>query len=67
MEFVVGTWHRGLERAGEPMHSPAALAASLNTRMVELDAHINDPAFAEAALVILDDWVLQGHVPRGFA
>lgn len=66
----------GWDREGEPMHSPDALAAFLdetrrlgvaNARMVELDAHINDPAFAEAALAILDDWVLQGQVPRGLA
>ena len=56
------------------MHAPEALAAFLDetrrlrvVRLIELDAHINDLAFAEAALAILDDWVLQGRALKGLA
>jgi len=28
---------------------------------------LNDPGFAEAALTILDDWIMQGRVPKGLA
>jgi uncharacterized protein (UPF0261 family) len=64
----------GWDREGEPMHSPEARAAFLdetrrlrvaNAQVVEVDAHINDPVFAEAALAILDGWILEGKVPRG--
>lgn len=64
----------GWDREGEPMHAPKALAAFLDetrripirgARMIELDAHINDKAFAEAALAVLDDWVAEKLVPRG--
>jgi uncharacterized protein (UPF0261 family) len=34
-------------------------------RLVEVDAHINDRAFADAALAVFDEWVAQGVVPRG--
>jgi len=66
----------GWDRPGEPMHAPEALAAFLdetrrlpltNARLIEVDAHINDSDFAEAALTILDDWVMQGRVPKGLA
>lgn len=64
----------GWDREGEPMYAPDALAAFLdetrrapiaNAQLVELDAHINDVAFADAALSILDDWVAKGQVPKG--
>ncbi|WP_298256722.1 Tm-1-like ATP-binding domain-containing protein [Bradyrhizobium sp.] len=64
----------GWDREGEPMHAPQALAAFLdetrrvpiaNVRLIELDAHINDVAFAETALEVLDDWVTSGLVRRG--
>jgi len=29
-----------------------------------LDAHINDDAFADAALAVLDGWIEDGTVPR---
>lgn len=70
---------RGVEawdRAGEPMHDPDALAAFLdearrtappNATTIEIDAHINDQAFAEAALRVFDDWAAKGIVTRGFA
>jgi uncharacterized protein (UPF0261 family) len=61
------------DRAGGPLSDPAALAAFCeelrahcpqNVTLVELDAHINDPAFAEAALRQFDDWIAQGIVRR---
>ncbi len=70
---------RGVEqwdRAGEPLHDPEGLAAFVaamraavppDARCVEVDAHINDDAFADAALAQFDDWVAQGVVPRGSA
>jgi uncharacterized protein (UPF0261 family) len=33
--------------------------------VITLDAHINDAAFADAALAVLDAWVLEGRVPPG--
>jgi hypothetical protein len=33
--------------------------------LVTLDAHINDAAFAEAALAIFDAWVREGMIPPG--
>jgi uncharacterized protein (UPF0261 family) len=68
---------RGVEQwdqPGEPLHDPEGLAAFLDamraalpadTRCVELDAHINDAAFCEAALQVFDQWVAQGHIPAG--
>lgn len=62
------------DREGEPMHAPEALAAFLDetrrlslgaARRIELDAHINDTAFAEAALDVFDGWVREGIVPEG--
>jgi len=64
----------GWDREGGPMHDPEGLAALVDelpralppgTRLVALDAHINDDAFAQAALDVLDDWVRQGLVPTG--
>jgi uncharacterized protein (UPF0261 family) len=66
----------GWDRPGEPLHDPAGLAAFIDglrgsalgaARLIELDAHINDPAFCEAALRIFDGWVAEGIVPRGNA
>ncbi len=68
---------RGVEqwdRPGEPLHDAEGLAAfvqamrehvPVNTRLLELDAHINDPAFCDAALQVFDDWVAQGLVVPG--
>ncbi len=59
------------DKPGEPAHDPDGLAAFLDeTRRVtvppleltEIDAHINDPEFAEAALKIFDGWVETGIV-----
>lgn len=64
----------GWDREGGPMHDPDGLAAlvdelpralSPRTRLVALDAHINDEAFAQAALDVLDDWIRDGLVPPG--
>jgi uncharacterized protein (UPF0261 family) len=64
----------GWDREGGLLHDPEGLAALVdelpralpaNTRLVTLDAHINDDAFAQAALAVLDDWVQQGLVPPG--
>ena len=64
----------GWDRPGQPLHDPAGLAALVdelpravqpNTRLLQLDAHINDPAFTQAALAVLDDWIAQGLVRPG--
>lgn len=64
----------GWDREGGLLHDPEGLAALVDelpralpasTRLVALDAHINDDAFAQAALAVLDDWVRQGLVPPG--
>jgi uncharacterized protein (UPF0261 family) len=66
--------NKGIEewdREGEPAHDPEGLAAYLeamrnNVRqpvtMSEIDAHINDQAFADEALKILDEWIASGTV-----
>jgi uncharacterized protein (UPF0261 family) len=62
------------DRPGEPLHDPEGLAAmademprhlSDRTVLVRVDAHINDAAFADAALAVFDDWVERGLIPRG--
>lgn len=62
------------DQPGEPLHEPDALAAFVeamraslpaNVEAHEIDAHINEPAFSERALVIFDDWVQRGIVMRG--
>ncbi|MGH7074339.1 MAG: Tm-1-like ATP-binding domain-containing protein [Stellaceae bacterium] len=64
------------DREGAAMHNPDALVAFTNAlrqhirppaELVEVEAHINDPAFVEKALSIFDSWVEQGLVPRGVA
>jgi len=68
---------RGVEqwdRPGEPLHDAEGLAAFVEamraavappTRCIEMDAHINDDAFCDAALAVFDEWVAQGLVPAG--
>lgn len=60
------------DRPDGPLHDAAGLAAFLeafrahcpaNVTLIDLDAHINDPAFAETALRVFDDWVAQGLIP----
>ncbi len=65
---------RGIEewdREGEAAHDPGGLAAFLDEMrkaipervgFSELDCHINDEAFAKAALGVLDGWIAQGTV-----
>ena len=65
---------RGIEewdKPGEPAHDPEGLAAFLDearkavqapVQFTEINAHINDPAFAETVLGIFDDWVETGIV-----
>lgn len=62
------------DREGEPLHDAEGLAAFIDamraavpsgTRCIELDAHINDAAFSDAALQVFDGWVAQGVVPAG--
>lgn len=64
------------DRPGEALHDPEGLAAFLdelrrrvpaNVEMLELRAHINDDAFAEAALAVFDRWVSEGRIPPGVA
>ncbi len=62
------------DRVGQPLHDPQGLAALLDelprhlgasTELVQVDAHINDAAFAEAALRVFDAWVQDGTIVRG--
>ncbi|UCE30498.1 MAG: Tm-1-like ATP-binding domain-containing protein [Burkholderiales bacterium] len=67
---------RGIEewdRPGEALHDPEGLDAFIDevrktlrppAQLVELDAHINDPAFVELVLASFDEWVREG-VIRG--
>jgi uncharacterized protein (UPF0261 family) len=59
------------DRAGGPLSDPDALEAfcaamrnhcPANVTLLELDAHINDAAFTEAALRIFDSWCASGLV-----
>ena len=59
------------DREGQPAHDPEGLAAFVDemrkvirapVTMTELSCHINDQAFADAALVVLDDWIARGIV-----
>ena len=62
------------DREGQPLHDPQGLAAFMDeirtldagaVQVQALPAHINDAAFAQAALAVLDAWVAEGRVPRG--
>lgn len=64
----------GWDRQGQPLHDPEGLAAlvselrsrvSASTRLVEIDGHINDAAFAQSALQVFDGWVADGLIPPG--
>ncbi len=57
------------DRADGPLCNPEAHAAFLdelertcpaNVRQIALDAHINDSAFCDAALAVVDDWIARG-------
>ena len=70
---------RGVEqwdRPGEPLHDADGLGAFVDAMRaalppsvpcIEIDAHINDAAFCDAALRVFDDWVARGWVPAGRA
>jgi uncharacterized protein (UPF0261 family) len=71
--FLLPT-HGGNEwdRAGGPLHDAKGLAAFIaeiraacpaNVRLIELEAHINDPAFTDAALAIVDGWISEDRLP----
>jgi len=64
----------GWDRPGEALHDPEGLAALVselrqhiapNTRLLEVEAHINDAAFAQAALQVFDGWVREGLIAPG--
>ena len=57
------------DRDGGPLADPEAYAAFLeelqatcpaHVRQIALDAHINDAAFTDAALAVVDDWIARG-------
>jgi len=59
------------DRPGEPLNDPEGLTAFVDAcrtaiappaRLVECDAHINDPQFVETVLSIFDGWVRDGSV-----
>jgi len=61
------------DKEGEEAHDPDGLAAFIDEtrkasagkiRMTEIDAHINDMAFCDAALRVFDAWVDEGTVKR---
>ena len=61
------------DREGGPLCDADGLAAFVtevraacppNVRLVELEAHINDPAFSEAALAVVDGWIAGGRLPK---
>lgn len=68
---------RGIEawdRPGEGLHDPEGLASFTDeirrqvaepVRLVEIDAHINDPLFCETVLGIFDEWVAEGRIVPG--
>ena len=67
---------RGIEewdKPGEPARDPDGLAAFMDemrravrppAKLTALDAHINDDAFAEAALKVFDEWTRSGIVSQ---
>lgn len=57
------------DQPGEPAYDPDGLAAmidavrsEINVPVTEVAAHINDPAFAEAVLAVLDGWIADGTI-----
>lgn len=62
------------DRPGQPLHDAEGLAqfvvamrdsAGAPTEFVEIDAHINDAMFSEAALAQFDRWVAAGRIAPG--
>lgn len=61
------------DRPGAPLHDAEGLAAFCdelrracppNAQLIDLDAHINDPTFAESALAVVDGWRAAGILPH---
>lgn len=59
------------DKEGEPAYDPEGLAAmidevrlSIRVPLTEVNAHINDQAFADAVLAQLDDWIADGTVRK---
>lgn len=59
------------DKPGEPAHDPDGLSAFVDemrrsihppARLIEVDAHINDRAFSDAALATFDAWVADGTI-----
>ncbi len=59
------------DKEGAPAHDPDGLAAMVDemgkaikapAELTMLDCHINDQAFADAALAVLDGWIAEGTV-----
>lgn len=64
---------QGWDRQGEALYDPQGLAAFVSAArtaprgdvpLIEIDAHINDQSFADAALAQFDDWVRRGIIPE---
>lgn len=62
------------DRPGEALHDPEGLEAftaelrqsvQSPAQLIEVPAHINDAAFSDAVLGVLDGWVDAGFVPKG--
>jgi len=60
------------DRPGGPLHDADGLAAFIdafrtacpvNVTLTEIDAHINDTAFAAATLAVIDEWIAAGTLP----
>lgn len=57
------------DRPGQPLHDPEGLETFVRearksiTPLVEIDAHINDPAFTDLVVSIFDEWVAKGIIP----
>ena len=63
------------DREGAPLADAEGLSAFIeelrrvcpaNVTLQTLDCHINDPAFSEAALAVVDGWIADGTLPRPF-
>jgi uncharacterized protein (UPF0261 family) len=64
----------GWDRPGEPLHDAEGLSAfnaairdavRPPVEFIEIDAHINDPAFCDTVLRLFDRWVASGRIPPG--
>ena len=57
------------DKEGEPAYDPEGLEAmidevrmAINVPVTEVDAHINDQAFSDTIIEILDGWIADGTV-----